>query len=103
MALFRPAYIYPVKPRNEPGFSYRLLRTVYPVFRVLFPNQVIRADDLARAMVDLALRQTHFDAKEAILENRDIKSHGRVACAPRESRYVKKRGFNEDSRCGITN
>ena len=37
--LFRPAYIYPVKPRNEPNFSYRLLRTVYPVFRVLFPNQ----------------------------------------------------------------
>jgi hypothetical protein len=45
--LFRPAYIYPIEPRNEPNFSYRLLRTVYPVFRVLFPNQVIRADDLA--------------------------------------------------------
>src|SRR5579863_5105927 len=56
--LFRPAYIYPVEPRNEPNFSYWLLRTVYPVFRVLFPNQVIRADDLARAMVDLVLRQT---------------------------------------------
>jgi uncharacterized protein YbjT (DUF2867 family) len=56
--LFRPTYIYPVEPRNEPNFSYWLLRTVYPVFRVLFPNQVIRADDLARAMVDLVLRQT---------------------------------------------
>jgi hypothetical protein len=56
--LFRPAYIYPVEPRKEPNFSYRLLRTVYPVFRVLFPNQVIHADDLARAMVDVVLRQT---------------------------------------------
>lgn len=39
--LFRPAYIYPVQPRKEPNFSYRLLRAVYPVFRLLFPNQVI--------------------------------------------------------------
>src|SRR5579863_2763758 len=71
--LFRPAYIYPVDPRNEPNFSYRLLRTVYPVFRVLFPNQVIRADDLARAMVDLVLRQTH-ERQGLILENRDIRA-----------------------------
>src|SRR6202030_1991384 len=71
--LFRPAYIYPVEPRNEPNFSYRLLRTVYPVFRVLFPNQVIRADDLARAMVDIVLRQTH-EPQGLILENRDIRA-----------------------------
>ena len=52
--ILRPAYIYPVQPRREPNFSYRLLRAIYPVFRVLFPNQVIRADDLARTMVDVA-------------------------------------------------
>src|ERR1700740_3139985 len=71
--LFRPAYIYPVEPRNEPNFSYRLLRTVYPVFRVLFPNQVIRADDLARAMVDVVLRQTQ-ERQGIVFENRDIRS-----------------------------
>jgi uncharacterized protein YbjT (DUF2867 family) len=49
--IFRPAYIYPVEPRKEPNFSYRLLRAIYPAFRVLFPNQVIPADDLARAML----------------------------------------------------
>src|SRR5258705_12854893 len=48
--LFRPAYIYPVQPRKEPNFSYRLLRAVCPVFRLLFPNQVIRADELAWVM-----------------------------------------------------
>ena len=48
--IFRPAYIYPVEPRKEPNFSYRLLRAIYPLFRVLFPNQVVPADDLARAM-----------------------------------------------------
>src|SRR5258705_10164033 len=56
--IFRPAYIYPVEPRKEPNFSYRLLRGIYPAFRVLFPNQVIRADDLAHGMVDVSLRKT---------------------------------------------
>ncbi|HEX4469935.1 MAG TPA: hypothetical protein VH080_10385, partial [Gemmatimonadaceae bacterium] len=56
--VFRPAYIYPVEPRKEPNFSYRLLRAIYPAFRLLFPNQVIRADDLARAMVDVVVRDT---------------------------------------------
>jgi uncharacterized protein YbjT (DUF2867 family) len=71
--LFRPAYIYPVKPRKEPNFNYRLIRAIYPVFRVLFPNQVIRADDLARAMVDVVLRQTQ-QRQGVVFENRDIRS-----------------------------
>jgi uncharacterized protein YbjT (DUF2867 family) len=71
--IFRPAYIYPVEPRKEPNFSYRLLRVIYPAFRVLFPNQVIRADDLARAMVDAALRKTGGPGA-LILENRDIRA-----------------------------
>src|SRR5579863_8855424 len=54
--IFRPAYIYPVEPRKEPNFSYRLLRGFYPVFRRLFPNQVIRADDLGHAMAEVTLR-----------------------------------------------
>jgi uncharacterized protein YbjT (DUF2867 family) len=71
--LFRPAYIYPVEPRNEPNFSYRLLRGVYPVFRLLFPNQVIRADDLARAMVEVVLRGT-AERDGPVFENRDIRA-----------------------------
>jgi len=71
--LFRPAYIYPVEPRKEPNFSYRLLRAVYPAFRVLFPNQVIRADDLGQAMVDVVLRQTQ-EHQSLIFENRDIQA-----------------------------
>jgi uncharacterized protein YbjT (DUF2867 family) len=70
--LFRPAYIYPVEPRKEPNFSYRMLRAVYPVFQLLFPNQVIRADDLARAMVDVVLRQTQ-EREGLVFENRDIR------------------------------
>ena len=70
--IFRPAYIYPVQPRREPNFSYRLLRAIYPAFRVLLPNQVIPADDLARTMVDVAVRGTG-EGRTLVLENRDIR------------------------------
>jgi uncharacterized protein YbjT (DUF2867 family) len=70
---FRPGYIYPVEPRKEPNFGYRLLRAIYPAFRVLFPNQVIRADDLARAMVDVAVLRTG-EPGSLVLENRDIRA-----------------------------
>ena len=80
--IFRPAYIYPVQPRKEPNLSYRLLRAIYPVFRVLFPNQVIRADDLARAMVDVVFRVGQ-EPRSLVLENRDIRAivrsvHGQI-------------------------
>jgi uncharacterized protein YbjT (DUF2867 family) len=70
--IFRPAYIYPVEPRKEPNFSYRLLRWTYPAFRVLLPNQVIRADDLARAMVNVV--QGPDRKPSMIFENREIRA-----------------------------
>jgi uncharacterized protein YbjT (DUF2867 family) len=73
MYIFRPAYIYPVQPRNEPNFTYRLMRAIYPAIRVLFPNQVIRADDLARAMVDVVVRERHVP-ESLTFENRDIRA-----------------------------
>jgi uncharacterized protein YbjT (DUF2867 family) len=71
--IFRPAYIYPVEARKEPNFSYLLLRAIYPAFRMLFPNQVIRADDLGRAMVDVAVRRTG-ERGGLVFENRDIRA-----------------------------
>ena len=71
--ILRPAYIYPVEPRKEPNLSYRILRRFYPVFRSLFPYQVIRADDLAQVMVDLVVNRTGV-APSQIFENRDIRS-----------------------------
>src|ERR1700723_793378 len=82
--LFRPAYIYPVQPRREPNFSYRLIRAVYPVFRLLFPNQVVRADDLAGAMVDVVLRETQGHPA-LIFENRDIRAIVRSEMPIRDS------------------
>jgi uncharacterized protein YbjT (DUF2867 family) len=71
--VFRPAYIYPVEPRKEPNFSYRLLRAIYPAFRLLFPNQVIRADDLARAMLNVVVQKTS-ERETRVFENRDIRA-----------------------------
>ena len=73
LSIFRPAYIYPVEPRKEPNFSYRFMRGIYPVFRALFPNQVIRADDLARAMVDV-VTAGNGEASGRVFENRDIRA-----------------------------
>jgi uncharacterized protein YbjT (DUF2867 family) len=71
--VFRPAYIYPAEPRKEPNFSYRLMRAIYPAFRMLFPNQVIRADDLARAMVNVVVQKT-AERENRVFENHDIRA-----------------------------
>jgi hypothetical protein len=64
-----------VEPRKEPNFNYRLLRAIYPAFRALFPNQVIPADELGRAMVDVAVRGPRERDREALVfENRDIRA-----------------------------
>ena len=71
--IFRPAYIYPVEPRKEPNFSYMLMRAVYPAFRLLLPNQMIRADDLSKVMVDVGIRG-RAERGGLVFENRDIRS-----------------------------
>jgi uncharacterized protein YbjT (DUF2867 family) len=71
--IFRPAYIYPVEPRKEPNFSYRMLRAIYPAFRLMFPNQVIRADDLAKAMLGVAVRG-RSEREMVVFENREIRA-----------------------------
>ena len=58
---------------QEPNFGYRLLRALYPVFRVLSPNLVIRSNDLARAMVDVVVQKT-AEPQSRIFENRDIRA-----------------------------
>ena len=74
--IFRPSYIYPVEPRKEPNLGYRLLRAVYPVFRLLFPNESVRADDLGRAMVDVVTHGT-VERGTSVFENRDIQAMAR--------------------------
>ena len=70
--VFRPGYIYPVTPRDEPNLSYRVLRWLYPLLRRVYPDIGISSDDLARAMLGAAL-DTDGELRET-LENRDIRA-----------------------------
>lgn len=69
---FRPAYIYPVTPRQEPNLMYRVTRALYPVLKVLFKNSSIESTALAQAMVHVGIH----GADKEILENVDIKRIG---------------------------
>jgi len=71
--IFRPGYIYPVTPRDEPNFTYRITRALYPVLRRIYPNIGIASDDLARAMVCAGLEGTGRH-EAPVLENRDIRA-----------------------------
>jgi uncharacterized protein YbjT (DUF2867 family) len=70
---FRAGYIYPVTPRREPNVGYRILRALYPLLRMVYPNLGVSSEDLARAMVRTVVEgpDTH---PGPVLENRDIRS-----------------------------
>ncbi len=70
--IFRPGYIYPVTKRPEPNIPYRVMRSLYPVARRLYPNIGIPSDDLAKAMLHAGLQGTDGHASP-VLENRDIR------------------------------
>ncbi len=65
---FRPGYIYPVTPRAEPNFGYRMMRWLYPLIRMGGDNSSIKSTELAQAMFQVGLDGHKLE----ILENRDI-------------------------------
>lgn len=67
--IFRPGYIYPVMPRKEPNFSYKLMRLLYkPLISKLGNKFSVTSEQLAEAMVKVGL----FGTDKTILENQDI-------------------------------
>lgn len=68
---FRPGYIYPIVPRKEPNWMYRISRTLYPIIRLLGANASVTSTDLAKAMFKVGLN----GAERQILENKDIVHH----------------------------
>lgn len=70
--IFRPGYIYPVTPRQEPNLMYKVMRGLYPVVRFLYPNIGLPSTDLAFAMVHAALHGA--PDFPPVLENRDIRT-----------------------------
>ena len=65
---FRPGYIYPVTPREEPNLMYKVSRALYPVLKFMGKNLSIKSTELARAMYHVGMHGT----KLKVLENQDI-------------------------------
>lgn len=65
---FRPAYIYPVEPRKEPNYGYRIIKVLYPVLKLLGDKYSIKSTELANAIFSVGLN----GADKQILENQDI-------------------------------
>ena len=65
---FRPSYIYPVSPRQEPNLSYRLMRPMYPLLKLFGSKASIRSTELAASMFFVGLN----GGDREIFENKDI-------------------------------
>ena len=65
---FRPAYIYPVTPREEPNYGYKLIRALYPIMKLFGKKYSITSTELADAIFHVGLN----GAYKSILENNDI-------------------------------
>lgn len=66
---FRPAYIYPVTPRKEPNFTYRLSRNLYPFIKLLGSGASVPSTKLAKAMFKVGINK---NITKEIFENKDI-------------------------------
>ena len=67
--IFRPAYIYPIKKRDEPNLMYKIMRSLYPLMRKFYPRGVITSDQLAEAMFFTG----QYGSGKNIYENEEIK------------------------------
>lgn len=65
---FRPGYIYPVEPRKEPNLMYAIMRSLYPILRLLGNNFSIKSTELGKVMLEIGLNGT----EKKILENIDL-------------------------------
>lgn len=66
---FRPGYIYPVTPREEPNLMYRLMRILYKPISFIYPNIGLTSVQLAEKMFEVGVH----GGDKIIFENKDIK------------------------------
>jgi len=70
LIIVRPGYIYPVTPRKEPNFFYRLSRLLYkPILSKIYPNMGLTSLQLANAMVKLGWQ----GVSQQVYENKEIR------------------------------
>jgi uncharacterized protein YbjT (DUF2867 family) len=71
--IFRPRCVHPVQPPRDISFRSRIWGQMARAFRAILPDQMIRPDDLARAMVEVTV-QGMGQREDWILENHEIRS-----------------------------
>jgi nucleoside-diphosphate-sugar epimerase len=70
--LFRPGYIFPVTPRNEPNFMYRVYRFLYKYGLSKIAGRIsVTSEQLCDVMVDVGLN----GGDKVIYGNNDIRRH----------------------------
>lgn len=69
LSIFRPGYIYPVEPRQEPNLMYRISRKLYPLLKNVMRNTSITSEQLGKAIFKGGMNGT----SKVVLENIDIK------------------------------
>jgi uncharacterized protein YbjT (DUF2867 family) len=67
--LFRPGYIYPVTPRQEPNGFYQFMRVLYKIVSPIIPGIGVPSTKLAHKMVEVGFGL----GKQTIYEHRDIR------------------------------
>jgi nucleoside-diphosphate-sugar epimerase len=67
--IFRPAYIFPETPRQEPNFLYKFMRFFYKPIKFIFPSMTVTSTQLANKMVEIGLAA----GEKIIYENVEIK------------------------------
>lgn len=69
--IFRPGYIYPVAPRQEPNTMYKIMRRLYKPVTALYPDIGVTSVQLATVMVKVGLN----GGAKTTYENKDIRMH----------------------------
>ncbi len=68
--LFRPGYIYPETPRQEPNFFYKVMRVLWKPLSMVYPDAGVTSGKLVSKMVEVGLRGGDL----TVYENRDIRA-----------------------------
>lgn len=66
--IFRPGYIYSTIPRIEPNISYKIYKFLYPLMKIIMPNNVITSEKLSYVMLHIGINKF----KQDTLENKEI-------------------------------
>lgn len=67
--IFRPGYIQPTKGLKHTYTIYRVLRPLYPIWKIMFPSYVCTLEEIGLSMINAVL----YGYGERILECEDIR------------------------------